>query len=207
MNLTKFLLIDFALIILGLIFFLSFQAGQAKAFLSGISQGNELANQTSINLPVQQELLDLEKIARKNGSGIAFDSLVGRWKFISVWKEGTDKENLIASKLLRLFDASLELKKKEFNQFGIANSIQFGLLSLRFTGAGSLKGNQPLLPFFFEVIELKLGSNVVFSRLLEIPDEKDRPFFALISMEEKGYWLSARGRGGGLALWINGSKT
>ena len=67
-----------------------------------------------------------------------------------------------------------------------------------------MKGKQPLLAFYFNCIEFKAASNVLFSRSLEIPDENDRPFFALISMEENGYWLSARGRGGGLALWVKG---
>ena len=33
-------------------------------------------------------------------------------------------------------------------------------------------------------------------------EERNMPFFALIAMEERGQWLSARGRGGGLALWL-----
>ena len=81
------------------------------------------------------------------------------------------------------------------------------MLSIRFIGGGNLNGKQPLLLFFFECIELKAGSSVVFSRSLKIPDEKDRPFFALISMEKNSKWLSGRGRGGGLALWINGSES
>jgi len=166
-----------------------------------------VANQTSINLPVQQKLLELENIARKDGSGITSESLIGLWKFMSVWKQGTDKEDLSSSSLLRLFSASLEIAKDGSNQFAITNSIQFGLLSIRFIGTGHLKGKQPLLPFFFECIELKAGSRVVFSRSLKRPDEKNRPFFALISMEENGKWLAARGRGGGLALWINDLKS
>ncbi len=207
MNLTKFLLVDASLMLVGLVLLLVLQARKAKDFLLGDLRRKELVNQSSINLPVQEQLLELEDIARKNGSRIKPDSLIGLWNFISVWKAGTDKEDLIASSLLRLFSASLEIKNDELNQFIITNSIQFGLLSIRFLGAGNLKGKQPLLTFFFEFIELTLGSSVLFNRALKIPDEKDRPFFALIAMEENCDWLSARGRGGGLALWVNSSKS
>ena len=60
------------------------------------------------------------------------------------------------------------------------------------------------MPFFFESIELKLGTRILLRRSLDIPDENNRPFFALIAMEETSKWLSARGRGGGLAVWRKG---
>ncbi len=206
MTLTKFLLIDGALLLVGLPLLLMLQGGKGFSSLLGILNSDNLLDQTSINIPSLKELLELESLARRKGSGIEFDNLVGLWKFVSVWKQGTDKEDSISSSLLRLFSASLELKKKQTNEellkFDITNSIQFGTLLLRFTGSGEVKGSQPLLPFFFEFIELKLGRSVLFSRSFDLPDEKNRPFFALIAMGDKGCWLSARGRGGGLALWL-----
>ena len=55
------------------------------------------------------------------------------------------------------------------------------------------------------MIELRLGGNVLFSRSLDIPDKKNRPFFGLIAMADNGEWLGARGRGGGLAVWVKES--
>ena len=204
MNLTKFLLMDASLMLVGLPFLLIFQSGKAKASLIENLNGTTSINQFSINLPGNQKLAELEKVARRDGSGIEFDALIGIWKFFSVWKQKNDNEDLISSSLLRLFDASLEIKKYESNQFLIINSIQFGLLSIRFNGVGKLKGKQPLLPFYFDTIELKVGLSVLFNRSLEKPEEKNMPFFALISIEKNGKWLSARGRGGGLALWLKG---
>lgn len=202
MDLTKFLLIDASLMLGGFALLWIFQANKAKAFILDEFKGIEAANKPAINLPDQNKLLELERIARKDGSGITSDSLIGGWNFISVWKQKKDKEDLIASALLRFFSASLEIKQGELNEFSITNSIQFGLLSILFIGSGNLKGKQPLLPFFFECIQLKAGSTVLFARSLEIPGENNRPFFALISMGKDGKWLSARGRGGGLALWV-----
>ena len=154
------------------------------------------------------KILDLENFAKKEGSGIEFIDLIGLWQFVTVWKAGKDKEDSLSSSLLRLFSASLELRENQSNEecssLSIINSIEFGLLSISFKGYGHLKGPQPRLPFVFECIQLKLGSVILINRTLDIPNEKDKPFFALIAIEESGGWLSARGRGGGLALWVKG---
>ena len=65
-----------------------------------------------------------------------------------------------------------------------------------------MKGSQPILPFFFRRIELNLGSSVLINRDLDMPDDKKKPFFALIGIGDNREWLAARGRGGGLALWL-----
>ena len=206
--LTNFLLIDIALLLLGFPLLWILQKGKGQSSFLGNMKSNEILDETSRSIPNLKELLELEKLARKEGSGIELDSLIGLWKFISVWKRGTDNEDSISSSLLRLFSASLELRKRKTNeevlQIEITNSIEFGALSIRFIGFGELKGSQPLLPFFFESIELKLGSRILLRQSLDIPDEKNRPFFALIAIEETSKWLSARGRGGGLALWLKG---
>ena len=158
-------------------------------------------------IPNKQELIKLEKKARIEGSGIDFKSLIGLWKFKSVWKEASDKEDSISSTILQVLSASLDLRKadktQDDKQFAISNSIQFGLLSIRFTGLANLERKQPILAFYFNCIQIKLGTIVVFKKSLPIPEKKNRPFFALIAMDNKGKWLSARGKGGGLALWTN----
>ena len=158
-----------------------------------------------INLPSLHKLTELEKIARVEGSGIDYDSLLGIWKFKSVWKQGSDKEDYISSTLLQVLSASLELKKVNGNiekkQFTIANSIQFGLISLRFTGKANLERKQPLLPFSFDCLQVKLSSLTILNRSLPKTDKNKKPFFALIAIDSNSKWLSARGKGGGLALW------
>ena len=158
-----------------------------------------------INIPSLDKLLELEKKARVDGSGIEYDSLLGLWKFNSVWKQGSDQEDSISSTLLQVLSASLELKKEKQDPqkelFTIANSIQLGLLSLRFSGIANLERKQPLLPFSFNCIEIKLASIIILKISLPTPEQKKRPFFALIAIDSNGQWLSARGKGGGLALW------
>ena len=163
-------------------------------------------DQIRIDLPSLNKLTELEKKSRLEGSGIEFDSLVGIWKFNSVWKQGSDRKDSIASTLLQLISASLELKKDTQNpeeeKFTIANSIKFGLLTLRFSGYANLQRKQPLLTFSFDCIQINLASLTILKRSLPTPDQKKRPFFELIAIDSKGKWLSARGKGGGLALWV-----
>ena len=159
-----------------------------------------------LDLPSLDKLKELEKNARVEGSGIEFESLLGLWKFNSVWKQGSDTEDSISSTLLQILSASLELKKDTQNaegeKFTIANAIKFGLITLKFSGYANLERKQPLLPFSFDCIQIKLASLTILKRSLPAPDEKKRPFFALIAIDPNGKWLSARGKGGGLALWV-----
>ena len=96
--------------------------------------GNKKIDQRFTKFPSLDKLLELEKLSRQKGSGIELDSLIGLWKFVSVWKKGTDNEDKMSSSLLRLFSASLELKKQQVNEdllkFDLSNSIQFGKLSI-----------------------------------------------------------------------------
>ena len=159
----------------------------------------------TIKLPSLKKLIELEKKARLDGSGIDYDSLLGLWKFNSVWKQGSDKQDSISSTLLQVLSAKLELKKDKKNPekdlFTISNSIQLGLLSIRFSGIANLERKQPLLPFSFDSIQINLASLIILKRSIPKPEESKRPYFALIAIDSNGKWLSARGKGGGLALW------
>ena len=160
-----------------------------------------------LDLPSIEKLKELEKIARLEGSGIEFKSLLGLWKFNTVWKQGSDTGDSISSTLLQVLSASLELKNDKQNpeeeKFTIVNAIKFGLLTLRFSGYANLERKQPLLRFYFDYIQINLASLTIFRRALPQPDQKNRPFFALIAVDQDKSWLSARGKGGGLALWIS----
>ena len=207
MNISKFLLIDAGLVIaaIPILFVLKGMNKRQSSFLQS-SNEKELLEKISINLPNKEKLLNLEELARSEGSGIEFDSLVGNWKFVSVWKNDTDGEDSFFSLLLRFFSANLEFKKdispQDQIKFSISASIQFGLFSIKFSGSGYFKGKQPFLPFFFNLIEFKSGSNVLYSRSIKEPVEKETSFFALIASDEREGWLSARGQGGAIILWL-----
>jgi hypothetical protein len=89
----------------------------------------------------------------------------------------------------------------------LSNSISLGLLHLCFLGSAQLQGRRPLLMFRFQTLRLSLAGQCLWSRSMPQPAKGRDAFFALIASERMGpgrQWLAARGRGGGLALWVRG---
>ena len=206
MNISKFLLIEAALVIASIPLLFLLQGGERKSPLLNIFNKEGLLRKDQVTLPDKKIIIDLEKNVISQGSGIEFDSLLGDWRFLSVWEKDIDEEDSIFSSLLRVFSAKIKFKKNISSEnslkIAVIASIQLGLLTIEFSGSGYLKGKQPLLPFFLNLIELKSGSNILLSRSLEEPEEKDKPFFALIALGENGKWLSARGKGGAMIILL-----
>lgn len=106
-------------------------------------------------------------------------------------------------------------------RLALSNAVALGALELRFEGEGRLRGRRPLLEFQFDQLIVRWGETVLLRRSLPAPDPRRRPFFALIAASSPAdsaspaaeaadagaapagmAWLAARGRGGGLALWL-----
>ena len=157
-------------------------------------------------LPQYTEIKNLESISKKDGSGIEYEDLIGTWKFNSVWKKGSKEIDNISSSILQVLSAKLELKKTNSQNnivdYQIKNSVSFGILSIIFFGQASLKGTRPLLPFFFENLIINIGSLTLVNKPLKKTDENQMPFFSLIAISKENNWMCARGKGGGLAIWI-----
>jgi len=158
------------------------------------------------SFPDFNEIKNLEKIANKDGSGIQFDDLLGLWKFQYVYKKGDKSIDNVSSSILQVLSASLKLSKSTgLNNeptFEISNSIKFGVLSINFFGKAYLKGTRPLLPFYFEQLLIKILNIPIINTSLKNTDPKKRPFFSLIALGVEKKWLCARGKGGGIAIWI-----
>ena len=160
------------------------------------------------SFPNFDEIKNLEKIANKDGSGIQFEDLLSYWKFQYVYKKGDTSIDNISSSILQVLSASLKLSKStEQNDeatFDIRNSIKFGVLSIDFVGKAYLKGPRPLLPFYFEQLLINFLNIPLITKSLKNIEPKKRPFFSLIALGEGKKWLCARGKGGGLAIWVKG---
>ncbi len=156
-------------------------------------------------IPDAPWLLDRERRCRRDGSGLTTADLIGCWRLERIWNKGSRQPAAAAAALLRGLAARLRLSADgagpEGGDLRLANSVRLGALELRFEGVGRLEGRRPLLVFSFERLLLLLGGRVLIERALPQPDPLRRPFFALIAAERSG-WLAARGRGGGLALWL-----
>ena len=157
------------------------------------------------DFPGIKELKLLEKNSQKNGSGIVYEELLGIWKFQYVWGKESDEIKNIPSSILQVLSAKLELKKKNKEDqlnFEIKNSINLGLLNIIFIGSAELKGHRPLLTFYFEELKISISNFAIFNKEFKKPEDKKMPFFSLIAISNKDKWMCARGRGGGLAIWV-----
>jgi hypothetical protein len=159
--------------------------------------------------PDADRLLQLERRSRAEGSGLVAADLIGPWRLQQVWGKGSRQPSTVSAALLRALAARLEITPGPSPDcLRLANAVNLGALALRSEGEGQLRGRRPLLVFWFERLQLRLAGRVVLERALPRPEPRRLPFFALIARERagdpqgEGGWLAARGRGGGLALWL-----
>ena len=157
------------------------------------------------HFPDINELKLLEKNSQKKCSWIVYEELLGIWKFKYVWGNESDEIKNISSSILQALSARLVLKSKNKEDqinYEIKNSINFGLINITFIGRAELKGLRPLLTFYFEELKISISSLPIFNKALKKPEDKKMPFFSLVGISTKDNWLCARGRGGGLAIWV-----
>ena len=163
----------------------------------------------SPGLPDGETQLRAERQARARGSGLTAADLPGLWLFHQVWPRSGAAPQAAASSLLRALQGSLAIGTATGDTLPVHNRVQLGALELCFHGSGALSGRRPLLRFWFDRWQLRLGGRVLLERPLQRPQERALPFFALIARGQgeraadgsAAAWLAARGRGGGLALW------
>lgn len=149
--------------------------------------------------PTGPDLIRLERLARRSGTGLVAADLSGCWQLDQLWPKGSNRPASFSALLLRGLAARLEITPAESGLW-LSNAVNLGALELRFRGPGWLRGSRPLLLFQFDQLELRLAGRLLLQRALPAPLPKRQPFFALIHRDSSG-WLAARGRGGGLALW------
>ena len=152
-----------------------------------------------------ETILALEQTARSQGSGIEAVSLAGVWRLQQTWTRDGHRPSPGTDPLLRSLGAQLSLQQSR-DGWQIINQVSLGALLLRFEGPAMLRGSRPLLQFHFRHVELKLGSLQLLKRSIPEPPRQRLPFFALIATAPDGQWLTARGRGGGLALWMKAAS-
>lgn len=163
--------------------------------------------------PHGRDLLALEARARRQGSGLSADDLLGAWWLDQLW-DRQGQAQTTAAVLLRSLGARLAITAAPTAEASaqpgdamaalrLHNSIQLGALTLQFSGPGWLVGQRPLLRFQFERMALLWGARELWHAALPPQPSQRLPFFALIAANRAGDggWLAARGRGGGLAAW------
>ncbi|MEA5514698.1 hypothetical protein [Nodularia sp. UHCC 0506] len=167
---------------------------------------------------VVNALLQAEKAAKQQRLTYPLESLLGKWQlcFATGTKKARQRGGIILGKGLYVpkfvavqisFSATLD---QNATKGDIGNQVQLGPLLLQLTGPAQYLGKKNLLAFDFNYLLLSLFGRMVYNQPIrsgkvQTEDFYDQsiaklPFFAFFLVTED--CIAARGRGGGLALWI-----
>jgi len=167
---------------------------------------------------VVSALLEAEKAAKQQRLNYPFESLMGKWRlcFATGTKKVRKRGGIVLGKGLYLpkfvpayisFNAILD---EVAGRGEIGNQIQFGQLLLKLTGPTQYLGKKNLLAFDFTQIQISLFGAIFINKQIrsgkvQRDDFYKQPiaklaFFAFFLITDD--FIAARGRGGGLAIWI-----
>ncbi|MDF5711839.1 MAG: hypothetical protein PUP90_30235 [Nostoc sp. S4] len=166
-------------------------------------------------------LLQAEKAAKQQRLNYPFESLLGKWRlcFATGTKKVRERGGIVLGKGLYVpkfvaihicFSANLE---RDLDKGEIGNQVELLPILLKLTGPVQYMGKKNLLAFDFNQILISLFGRVVYNRQIRSGKVQSEdfysqpiaklPFFAFFLVTED--FIAARGRGGGLALWIRES--
>ena len=164
-------------------------------------------------------LLQTEASIRQTRSQFSESDLLGNWQlhFVSAGKVSLSSKRLRGFFLPSFLPAQIGFKHSDVNDstpLRITNQVTIGLIQLKFTGPARFESKKNLLGFDFTRIEvIALGQRVydgavpssrINQNFQDISIGK-LPFFAFFAVTDG--FIAARGRGGGLAMWVKQSES
>lgn len=183
-------------------------------FVATLTQAGKDSDRPSATLIVAA-LLQAEKTAKQQRLNYTFDSLVGTWRlcFATGTRKARQRGGIILGKGFywpKLTPAYISFSKTTPVRGEISNQVQLGPVFFKLTGPAKYLDKKNLLAFDFTHIQITLFGRVVYNKPLQgsksptidfdnQPIAK-LPFFAFCLVTEN--LIAARGRGGGLALWM-----
>jgi hypothetical protein len=166
---------------------------------------------------VVKALLAIEKEAKKTRQRYLTESLIGDWQLYfstsgKVRPSDRQRSGFYWPKLFPAqisFHSSAEEGASDSAPLSIHNQIRLGQLELTLSGAARYLEQKSLLAFDFTQIQLRLFGKTLYhgkfpgrtsaTPFSEIPINK-LAFFSFFCIRDR--WIAARGRGGGLAIWV-----
>lgn len=159
-----------------------------------------------------EQLLATERSARSQRPPVVATALEGVWQLQAVLNKTGRLRRWPA-----FLPATLEYRWSEAERGQITNQVRLGDLGFRFRGPCQFESSRNLLWFDFEQWQLAWGDRVLLQgrigsketaatlgdRLAQRPRPK-LPFFHYFSVTPTA--IAARGRGGGVALWLQISR-
>jgi hypothetical protein len=174
-----------------------------------------LAQVSTANRPATAEvvatLLATEKDLKKTKQGIPFTAILGTWRFCFASGAKKTKQGLKLGKgyyVPSFVRATIAFAAGTPDTGTVTNQLWIGSLGIRFTGPCRYPGKMNILSFDFTYLEILLGSKVIYGRSIGSSGDADfmtkstgkLPFF--VFMWASPTEIAARGKGGGLAIWV-----
>jgi hypothetical protein len=165
---------------------------------------------------VVKALLALEKEAKKTRQRFLAESLIGDWQlyFSTSGKVRPSDRQRSGFYWPKLFPAQISFHSSAEEgasdvPLSIQNQIRLGQLELTLSGMARYLEQKSLLAFDFTQIQLRLFGKMLYhgkfpSRTSATPFSESPinklAFFSFFCIRDR--WIAARGRGGGLAIWV-----
>lgn len=198
----------------------------APEFLETLAKAADLARKGDRPpaATVVQALLETEKFTKQQRINYPLESLIGSWRlhFVVSPKKSRQRSGIKMGNgfyLPRFVKAQISFYPAEAdnnlnpNQLKIGNQLNVGMISFKFNGPAKYLGKKNLLAFDFTQIQVGFLGQTVYSgnfrggqlknQEFEQKHIRDLPFFAFFAIKEN--YIAARGRGGGLAIWVKES--
>lgn len=177
-------------------------------------------------------LLHQEQVTRKTRSQFLETQLMGRWRlhFVTLGKVRLGSKRLRGFFLPPFLPAAISFQPKQIspdqtpdqmlNQttdgiqalLEVTNQVTIGLIQLTFTGPARFEPKKNLLGFDFTHLVVKAFGQPIYQGPVPSPRANQNfqtisigrlPFFAFFAVTDS--FIAARGRGGGLAIWVKDS--
>jgi len=166
---------------------------------------------------VVEGLIEAEKAAKQTKASYSYSQLLGNWRlgFITGTKKTRKRAGVVlgAGKFvpkwvkIQLCYSQLETSEEKGH---VENSVEFGLLKIVLTGLVLFWSKKNILAFDFTKMQLFLSKLNLYQGYIRGGKDredifykqslKQQAFFSYFLIEDS--YIAARGRGGGLALWV-----
>ena len=166
---------------------------------------------------VKQALLQAEKVTKQQRLTYSLPQLIGNWRLCFVTgtrkvrqRNGIQLGNGFYLPAIGTAQLSFHPLLTWPDALTIGNQVQLGQLRLKLTGPARYVGKKNLIAFDFTQIQINLGAWTIYqgsmrggkvqAESLAQPAIAKLPFFSFFLVTDQ--FIAARGRGGGLALWV-----
>ena len=164
-------------------------------------------------------LLQTEESIRQTRTQFIESDLLGNWRlhFVSAGKVNLSSKRLRGFFLPSFLPAQIGFQRSDMNDSAplcVTNQITIGLIQLKFTGPARFESKKNLLGFDFTRLEIIALGQRVYEGAVPSSRKNQKfqdisigklPFFAFFAVTDR--FIAARGRGGGLAMWVKQSES